>query len=121
MMSASADAPAAELRAAAVRFGTVEALRGVDLALERGRLTVLLGPNGAGKTTAIRLLLGLLRPTGGQARVFGEDPRRRSARRRIGAMMQVAKVPDTLRVAEHIDTFRSYYPAPLSRAELVAA
>jgi ABC-2 type transport system ATP-binding protein len=121
-MSGSADtAAAAELRGAVVRFGKVEALRGVDLALERGRLTVLLGPNGAGKTTAIRLLLGLLRPTEGDARIFGEDPRRRGARRRIGAMMQVAKVPDTLRVVEHIDTFRSYYPAPLSRAQLIEA
>lgn len=119
--SAEAPAPAAELRDVAVRYGEVDALRGVAVALEPGRLTVLLGPNGAGKTTAIRLLLGLLRPTSGEVRVFGGDPRVRATRRRIGAMMQIAKVPDTLRVGEHIDTFRSYYPAPLPRAELVEA
>src|SRR5690606_8740768 len=113
--------PAAELRGAVVRYGRAEALHGIDLALTPGRLTVLLGPNGAGKTTAIRLLLGLLRPTAGEVRVFGRDPRLRSTRARTGVMMQIAKVPETLRVGEHIDTFRSYYPSPLSRAALLEA
>ena len=120
-MSGSAEVPAAELRDVTVRYGGVAALRNVDLALQPARLTVLLGPNGAGKTTAIRLLLGLLRPASGEVRVFGGDPRMRATRRRIGTMMQIGKVPETLRVGEHIDTFRSYYPTPLPRAELLAA
>src|SRR5690606_41889766 len=51
-----------------------------------------LGPNGAGKTTAVRLLLGLTRPTTGTARLFGEDPTSLNARRRTGVMLQVAKI-----------------------------
>jgi ABC-2 type transport system ATP-binding protein len=111
----------AELRAARVQYGTVEALAGIDLTLEAGRFTVLLGPNGAGKTTVIRLLLGLRAPTSGTARVFGEDPRSHTARVRTGTMLQISKVPETLRVHEHIDAFRAYYPQPLSRAQLIEA
>ena len=111
----------AELKRATVRYGAVEALRSVDLTLESGRITVLLGPNGAGKTTAIRLLLGLLAPTSGTARLFGADPRSPAARARIGTMLQVAKVPETLRVCEHIDAFRAYYPKPLPRQHLLEA
>jgi ABC-2 type transport system ATP-binding protein len=114
-----ATAPAAELRDVTVRFGDVRALDGVTLSIRTGEVTVLLGPNGAGKTTSIRLLLGLARPHAGTTRIFGRDPRSPSARQRTGAMMQLARVPDTLRVGEHIDTFRSYYGAPLSRAELL--
>jgi ABC-2 type transport system ATP-binding protein len=117
--AAAVAAPVAELRGASMRFGAAHALCEVDLAIERARVTVLLGPNGAGKTTAIRLLLGLLAPSSGGAALFGADPRSRVARERVGAMMQVAKVPEMLRVCEHIDTFRSYYPRPLRRTELI--
>jgi ABC-2 type transport system ATP-binding protein len=56
------------------RYGQVEALKGVDLAIGAGEVVAILGPNGAGKTTAISLMLGLRRPTAGQARLFGLDP-----------------------------------------------
>jgi len=55
----------------------------------------------------------LLSPTSGTATLFGGDPQKAASRRRIGAMLQVGKVPETLRVREHIDQFRGYYPAPL--------
>ena len=90
------------------------ALDGLTLSLKAGEVVALLGPNGAGKSTAVRMLLGLSTPTAGRATVFGRDPRAASARTRIGAMLQVASVPRTLTVREHIDNFRSYYPAPLS-------
>src|SRR2546426_310257 len=80
--------PVAELRAARKRFGQVEALRGVDLAIGTGELVALLGPNGAGKTTSISLMLGLRRPTGGEARLFGLDPTDQRARSRCGVMLQ---------------------------------
>lgn len=57
----------------AKRFGTVEALKPLDLEVSQGEVLGYLGPNGAGKTTTIRLLLGLLRPTGGRAEIFGLD------------------------------------------------
>ena len=111
----------AELRNATKRFGPVTALAGIDLEIARGQLLALLGPNGAGKTTAVRLLLGLAKPDSGAARVFGRDPRERDARTRTGAMLQVGRVPETLRVCEHIQLFSSYYPKPLPFAETVRA
>jgi ABC-2 type transport system ATP-binding protein len=89
--------------------------------VSRGEILALLGPNGAGKTTAVKLLLGLLNPDEGQVRIFGNDPRQARGRQRTGAMLQVARVPETLRVREHIDLFASYYPHPLSIAETVDA
>jgi ABC-2 type transport system ATP-binding protein len=111
----------ARLSSVTKSYGTTTALSGIDLTLERGELVALLGANGAGKTTAVRLLLGLLAPTSGTARVFGEDPRQPANRVRTGAMLQVGRVPDTLRVREHIDLFRSYYPSPMAFEEVVDA
>jgi ABC-2 type transport system ATP-binding protein len=101
------------------RYGDTVALDGLSLALRPGEVVALLGPNGAGKSTAVRLLLGLIAPTAGTARVFGGDPRDVATRLRVGAMLQVARIPETLRVREHIDLFRSYYPNPLSMEEVV--
>lgn len=56
------------------RFGTVQALRGLDLTVPRGQVTGFLGPNGSGKSTTIRILLGLLHADGGRATVLGGDP-----------------------------------------------
>ncbi len=116
----SQDPPPAELAGAVKRYGALTALAGVDLAVRRGEVLALLGPNGAGKTTAVQLLLGLLAPDAGTARIFGRDPRRSAARMATGAMLQISKVPETLRVREHLALARSYYPAPLAAAELVA-
>jgi ABC-2 type transport system ATP-binding protein len=110
----------AELRAATKRFGGVTALDSVDLALGAGQVTALLGPNGAGKTTAVRLLLGLLRPTSGTALLYGQLPHELAVRRRVGVMLQVAKVPETLTVREHLHLFSSYYSRPLAIDDAVA-
>ena len=101
------------------RYGATVALDGLNLALRPGEVVALLGPNGAGKSTAVRLLLGLIAPTSGTARVFGGDPQSRATRLRVGAMLQVARIPETLRVREHLDLFRSYYAKPLPVAESV--
>jgi ABC-2 type transport system ATP-binding protein len=111
----------ARLAAVTKSYGPRRALDGIDLAVGGGEILALLGPNGAGKTTAVKLLLGLLDPDGGAVRVFGKDPREPRGRERSGAMLQVARVPETLRVREHIDLFSSYYPRPLSIAETLEA
>ena len=98
-------------------YGPVVALRNINFELRRGELLALLGPNGAGKTTLVRMLLGLASPDCGSAMVFGIDPRNEVIRYRVGAMLQVARVPETLKVHEHIDLFSSYYPNPLPIAE----
>jgi ABC-2 type transport system ATP-binding protein len=102
-------------------YGSVRALRNVSLNVHAGELVSVLGPNGAGKTTAIKLLLGLAGPSAGAVNVFGGDPRNPRNRLRTGAMLQVARVPETLRVKEHIDLFSSYYPKPLPLAETLVA
>ena len=83
----------------------------------RGELLALLGPNGAGKTTLVRMLLGLAAPDAGGVSVFGSNPRESHVGTRCGAMLQVGRVPETLKVREHIDLFSSYYPRPLPLAE----
>jgi ABC-2 type transport system ATP-binding protein len=95
------------------RYGSIEALSDVTFELDAGQVTALLGPNGAGKTTIVRLLAGLVRPTRGRAVLFGGDPQNVESRRRLGVMLQVARVPETLTVSEHITLFSSYYPSPL--------
>lgn len=111
--------PAMELSNATKRYGNVTALDRVSFEVEAGKVTSILGPNGAGKTTAVRLLLGLSHPTSGSATLLGGNPLDAAVRMRTGAMMQVAQVPDTLRVAEHLELFSSYYPAPLPPTEVL--
>jgi len=111
----------ASLEGVIKNYEEVRALRNVNFSVRAGEVVALLGPNGAGKTTAVKLLLGLIQPNSGRARVFGGDPTNPQNRMRTGAMLQVGKVPETLRVGEHIDLFSSYYPRPLPIDEVLAA
>src|SRR5262245_58394682 len=101
------------------RYGAVEALSDVTLDLAPGQVTSLLRPSVPGRTTLVRRLTGLARPTRGRALLFGGDPQSPSARRRLGVMLQVARVPETLTVREHITLFSSYYPAPLPLTDVL--
>src|SRR6202795_353598 len=118
---ASSDPIVASLENVNKNYGRVRALHGVDFRVRAGEVVALLGPNGAGKTTAVKLLLGLMPPNSGRARVFGGDPTNPENRMRTGAMLQVARVPETVRVREHIDLFSAYYPKPMDAAEVLAA
>ena len=104
--------PVAVLDGVTLRYGAVTALDRLDLDVRPGELLALLGPNGAGKSTSVAALLGLVRPQAGQATLFGADPQRVEARRRIGVMLQSAVLPATLTVAELLRLTASYYPAP---------
>jgi ABC-2 type transport system ATP-binding protein len=110
----------ASLESVSKNYGDVRALHQVNFAVRAGELVALLGPNGAGKTTAVRLFIGLAKANGGRVSVFGGNPANPQVRTRIGAMLQVAKVPETLRVKEHIDLFSSYYPRPLPLARTLS-
>src|ERR1700704_5864343 len=112
---------AASLEAVCKNYCAVRALRDVNFAVCSGEVVPLLGPNGAGKTTAVKLLLGLMQPNSGKVRVLGGDPTNPENRMRTGTMLQIGRVPETLRVREHIDLFASYYPKPLPVREVIAA
>ncbi|MBB3019400.1 ABC-2 type transport system ATP-binding protein [Microvirga lupini] len=79
--------PIADLDGVHVRLGTREVLRGLNLSLHQGEIFALLGRNGTGKTTLMRLLTGQLRPTSGNVRVFGGDPGRDAATRRMMSLV----------------------------------
>jgi ABC-2 type transport system ATP-binding protein len=111
---------AVELVDVSKRYGQVQALENVTLTISPGEVVAMLGPNGAGKTTSVSLMLGTRRPTSGQARLFGLDPRDLRARSRIGVMLQESGVPGMLKVSEIVDMFGSYYPAPLPTAKAIA-
>jgi ABC-2 type transport system ATP-binding protein len=118
---ASSGIVVASLEGVSRNYGKVRALRNVNFTVHSGQVVALLGPNGAGKTTAVKLLLGLMQPNSGKARVFGGDPTNPQNRMRTGAMLQVGRVPETLRVREHIDLFSSYYTKPMPIEEVLAA
>lgn len=91
---------------ASKQYATKLALAQVSFQLDAGERVALLGRNGAGKTTALRLALGLARPTTGSCRLFGQSPRREQARRLVGYAPQLTTMPSRLRVRELIRLVR---------------
>jgi ABC-2 type transport system ATP-binding protein len=87
--SAAADAPAIETDRLAKRYGSTVALAGLSMVVPRGQVFGFLGPNGAGKTTAVKLLLGLARPTGGTGRLLGAPLGDRLVRRQVGYLPEL--------------------------------
>src|SRR4051794_4990499 len=93
-------APAVALRGLTRRFGAVTAVDGLDLTIEPGEIVAFLGPNGAGKTSTIDMVLGLSRPDGGTAEVFGLAPRTAVAHGLVTAVMQTGGLLKDLTVRE---------------------
>ncbi|HYV77089.1 MAG TPA: ABC transporter ATP-binding protein [Streptosporangiaceae bacterium] len=81
-------------------FGTVQAVRGLDLAIGHGEVVAFLGPNGAGKTTTIDMILGLSQPTAGDVSVFGLAPRQAISRGLVSAVLQTGGLLPDMTVAE---------------------
>jgi ABC-2 type transport system ATP-binding protein len=107
--AATAASPAVEARGLVKTFGPIRAVDGIDLALPPGRIYGLLGPNGSGKTTLIRLLIGLARPTAGEARLLGVRMPARAMLARTGYMTQADGVYPELSVWENIRFFAALY------------
>jgi ABC-2 type transport system ATP-binding protein len=99
--SESASEPLAVAVGATKRFGDLTVVDTVDLAVAAGEVVGLIGANGAGKTTLIRMLLGLLAPSGGRVRLFGEPPSRRT-RARLGYVPQSLGLYEDLTLAENL-------------------
>ena len=89
-------APAIETVALRKEYGRKVALHGLDLAVQPGEVFGFLGPNGAGKTTTVKILLGLVRPTSGEARLFGRPAGEPTARRRVGYLPENFRFHDWL-------------------------
>ena len=96
------------------RYGTVEAVRGVDLAVRRGEIYGFLGPNGAGKTTTLLMLLGIVQPSAGAIEMFGRvgpiDPFRDKLQ--IGVVGEQQYLYDDLSAWEYLLFFGRLYRVP---------
>jgi len=101
--------PAVRLRGVTKDFGSVHAVRGIDLELQQGEIVAFLGPNGAGKTTTIDMVLGLSRPTTGTAQVLGLEPRQAIARGLVSAVMQTGGLLKDLSVRETVEYTASLF------------
>jgi ABC-2 type transport system ATP-binding protein len=99
------------------RFGALVAVRSVSLQVYRGEIFGVLGPNGAGKSTLIRMLCGILDPTGGQGRVLGYDVATQSEliKQRIGYMTQRFSLYEDLSVEENLHFYGGIYDLPAAR------
>jgi ABC-2 type transport system ATP-binding protein len=103
-------------------YGATEAVRGIDLEVERGEVFAFLGPNGAGKTTTVEILEGYRRRTGGEVSVLGGDPARagRDWRERIGIVLQSGRLDPYLTVRESIDLYAGYFRNPRPTEEVIS-
>jgi len=97
-----------------VRYGNVEAVRGIDLEVRRSEVVGLIGPDGAGKTSTLRVLAGLMRASGGEAEAFGGDcwRGRRALHHRLGYLAQRFALYGDLTVDENIEFFALMYGVP---------
>ncbi|HUB98513.1 MAG TPA: ABC transporter ATP-binding protein [Solirubrobacterales bacterium] len=103
-------------------YGETEAVRGIDLEVERGEVFAFLGPNGAGKTTTVEILEGYRKRTAGEVSVLGEDPQTagRAWRERIGIVLQASRLDPYLTVRESLALYAGYFHAPRPIDEVIA-
>ena len=117
----SAESPAVRVRDLVKSYGSVRAVRGIDLDIKLGEIFALLGPNGAGKTTTVEILEGYRTRDGGEVTVLGYDPGRQRAplKRKIGIVLQSTGVEPYLTVAETVRMYAGFYPDPRPVDEVI--
>jgi len=115
------DGAAIEVRGLTKSYGDVQAVRGIDLVVERGQIFALLGPNGAGKTTTVEILEGYRSRDGGTVTVLGYDPGRQRNRLKpqIGIVLQSTGVDRYLTVWETVTMYAGFYPHPRPVDEVI--
>src|SRR2546428_3015744 len=113
-MGAAATAPAIHTVDLTKRFGSTIALAGLSMTVPRGEIFGFLGPNGAGKTTSVKLLLGLLRPSSGEAWLLGERIGDLETRRRIGYLPELFRYQGWLDAREVLALHCELAPLPRS-------
>ncbi len=113
--------PAIEVRALHKRYGSYEAVRGIDITVRRGEVFGLLGPNGAGKTTTVEILEGYRQRSSGEVSVLGHDPavRDRALRARIGIVLQSGGIYSHITPREALRHWASFYPHPRGVEEVL--
>jgi ABC-2 type transport system ATP-binding protein len=115
------ESPAIEVHDLRKRYGDYEAVRGIDISVQRGEVFGLLGPNGAGKTTTVEILEGYRTRTSGEVSVLGCDPASRSIelRRRIGIVLQSGGIYSHITPREALRHWASFYPHPRDVTEVL--
>jgi ABC-2 type transport system ATP-binding protein len=110
-----------EIRGLRKSYGDVEAVRGIDIDVDRGEVFGLLGPNGAGKTTTVEILEGYRERTDGEVSILGHDPANGDPdlKRRIGIVLQSTGVDPYLTVRETVALYAGYYPSPRDVDEVI--
>ena len=109
-----ADEVVIEVSGLRMRYGSFEAVRGIDLHVRRGEIFAFLGPNGAGKTTTVEIMEGFRDRTDGEVRVLGVDPAEAGGawRDRVGVVLQESEPEPGLTVRECLQLYAGYYHAP---------
>ena len=108
---------AVSLRGVTKRYGTVQAVAGVDLTIRSGEVVALLGPNGAGKSTTIEMLLGLVKPDQGTVQVYDGTPVDAIAQGTVGVMLQSGGIIEDAKVGELMNLVAGLHKKPMPVSE----
>jgi ABC-2 type transport system ATP-binding protein len=120
--AAAGGEPVVTVRGLVKRYGSHEAVAGIDLDVRRGEVFAFLGPNGAGKTTTVEILEGFRERTSGEVHVLGQDPASatRLWRDKVGVVLQESQPEPGLSVRECLSMYAGYYKAPRDIGETIA-
>jgi ABC-2 type transport system ATP-binding protein len=111
--------PAISLKGLQKNYGPINAVKGINLTVNKGAFIALIGENGAGKTTILAMLMGLITPSSGSVTILGHTPGTKSVQQKIGVMLQRTELPSVLKVHELIQLFTSYYERPYDLTDLI--